>query len=442
MAETPRERLEREKTNIKEMAEDGTITANTCDHLLEYTDALDPDKARYSYEYDNGTGDYSPRTVAGYLSCLRILARDHLDLLDATPAEFNDAINIMHDEEDKSKVTLQRYQWAAIHFYRYHDHLGFDTDEVRLFKDHSEPRHDERDMFTEEEVEALRAACGETKNPPRNRAMLELLIFTGQRLSALLTLRIKDVELNPPGNDNTSYIYLNEDYEQENGGLKGATERGRKRPMFGTRKYVRDWIQYHPQGDDPEAWLFIGDPNHWKTNLDDHLARPTARQRLKQIGEIAGVGKLTNPHAFRHYCATVLYRDYELDRDTIRMLFGHVKGSTALEQVYSHLFEDDYIKKAEEKMGYREPEPCSPFTPETCPTCGELLEEGWKNCPACGENFAPTADIAESVEETKAEATTAALGGDLSEGEREGLKTLLSMIDDPAELAEKLESLE
>lgn len=442
MAESPRERLERQKNKIRSLTEDETLTPECRDALLEYADALDPKKARYDYSYENGSTEYKPRTIARYLSSLRIAAQDGLDLMDATAEDFNDLINTMHDDEGKSKVTLQGYQWAAIHFYRYHDHLGVDTDGIRLFKEKSEPRHDERDIFTEEEVNALRQACGETKNPPRNRALLELLIFTGQRLTALLTLRIKDVELDPPGNDNNSYIYLNEDYDREHGGLKGALERGRKRPMFGARKYVRDWLQYHPNGDDPEAWLFVGDPNHWKTDPDDHLSRPTADKRLRLIAEKAGVDKPANAHAFRHYCATVLYRDYEIDRDTIRMLFGHVKGSSALEEIYSHLFEDDYIQNAEEKMGYREPEPRNPFTPETCPTCGELLKDDWRNCPSCGESFAPTADIAESVEKTKDEATAAALSGDLSEGEREGLKALLSMIDDPAELAEKLESLD
>jgi hypothetical protein len=62
------------------------------------------------------------------------------------------------------------------------------------------------DMFTEDEGNALRRACGQSELPTRNRALLELLIFTGQRLGALLTLRIGDVDTRE------GYIYLNDDY--------------------------------------------------------------------------------------------------------------------------------------------------------------------------------------------------------------------------------------
>jgi integrase len=330
-------------------------------------------------------------------------------------------------------VTLIGYQCGAQAFYRYHD-LGIDPDDIHVYNDTSEPRHDERDMFTEEDVEALRRACGESQLPTRNRALLELLIFTGQRIGALLTLKIGDIDIQE------GYMYLNEEYDAENGGLKGALDRGRKRPMFGARKYVRDWIQYHPEGDDPDAWLFIGDPSHWKTDPDGHWAKVSADRVLRRIGEAAEIDKPVNAHNFRHYCATVLYRDYDLDRDTIRMLFGHKEGSTVLEETYTHLFDEDYIEKAEVKLGYREEEERNPFTPETCPTCGEILQDDWRQCPNCQEVFAPGQEaVEEMASDVQEEVTTAALSEeDLTAEERAGLKTLLEVVDDPAALAAKL----
>ena len=344
---------------------------------------------RYKYyDKDGSVKTLAPRSIDRYLSCLRIAIKDGFDPLEDTAAEFNDLMDTMHDDGGKAKTTLQGYQAAAQAFYRYHDHLGVDPDDIHNYTEKSDPRHDERDMFTEEDIKALRRAISETKMQTRNRALLELLIFTGQRISALLTLRMRDVDLEE------GYIYLNEDYDDKNGGLKNATQRGRKRPMFGAKKYVRDWIQYHPKGGDnpdPDAWLFIGDPSHWKTDPDDHWAKVSADHVLRRLKGYAEIDKPVNAHNFRHYCATVLYRDYDLDRDTIRMLLGHVRGSSALEETYSHLFDDDYIQKAEEKLGYKEKEERNPFTPETCPTCGELLGDSDKACSNCGEVFTPDA---------------------------------------------------
>ena len=441
MATTPRDLVDREEQKVESLADDGDITPECRDRLLEYADALDPKTVRHQYENPHGkTDEFSVRTVAAYLGPLRRTAADGLDLPTATADEFNDTMDAFHDDDGLSKNTLSTYQVAASHFYGYHDDLGVDREDIHVYNAPSKKKHDETDLFTEAEVDALRQACGSTQNPPRNRALLELLIFTGQRIGALLTLRVKDVELNPEGDDNNAYIYLNDEYEAEHGGLKGALARGRKRPMFGAKKYVRDWLDYHPEGDDPEAWLFVGNPNHWKTDPDGHLSHSSADHRLKQIAKEAGVEKPVNPHNFRHYCATVLYRDYDLDRDAIRMLLGHVEGSSALEEVYSHVLDGDFIEKAEEAMGYREPDESTPFTPETCPTCGELLKDGWRQCPNCQEAFGPTDDAEAFAESVENDAHTAALTEDLSADEREGLRALLAAVDDPAALAEKVGS--
>ena len=390
MATTPRDRLERQKKRVKSLPEQGECSQECVDALLEFAIALDSEKVRYKYFDESGNPkNLKPRSIDGYLSSLRLSVEAGYDLLDGSADEFNRLMDRMHDDDGKAKTTLQTYQAAAQAFYRYHDDLGVDPDDIHNYTEKSDPKYDEYDMFEEEDIDALRQACNSTKMAARNRALLELLIFTGQRLSALITLRIGDVDLQE------GYIYLNDEFDKEHGGLKNALDRGRKRPMFGAKKYVRDWIEYHPKGGqdpDPDAWLFVGNPSHWKTELDDHWAKVSADQVLRRIGDAAEIDKPVSPHNFRHYCATVLYRDYDLDRDTIRMLLGHVEGSSALEQTYSHLFDDDYIHKAEEKLGYREKEDKNPFTPETCPTCGELLGSADKACSNCGNVFAPDAE--------------------------------------------------
>ena len=212
--------------------------------------------------------------------------------------------------------------------------------------------------------------------------------------------------------------------------------------MFGARKFVRDWLEYHPEGDDDEAWLFVSDPNHGKTVPGEHFSPPSARGQLRKIGQDAGVTKPVNPHNFRHYCCTVLYRDYEVDFDTIRMLFGHAKGSRTLEATYSHVLDDDYIQSAEESLGFREETDRTPFTPDTCPTCGELLKDGWRQCPNCQEVFGPTEDIEEAAAETEEEVTKAALAEDLGADDRATLQAILEVVEDPTDLAARLADLD
>ena len=440
MASNPRDLVDRQKANVESLADEGEITTECRDALLDYTIAIDETKVKHTVADGDGNDvELALRTVSSYVRCLRIVASDtDIDLMDTTAAEFNAAMDTKHDTEDITKPSLRMYQMAAKHFFRFHGDIGVDPADINVYSGRAEPRHDETDIFTADEVDALRRACGETGSPVRNRALLELFVFSGQRIGALITLRVKDVELNPPGSD-TAYIYLNDDYDSEYGGLKGALARGRKRPIFGAKKYVRDWLQYHPNGDDPEAWLFIGDPNHWNTNPDDHIAKPTVHKQLKNIADYAGVDKPVNAHNFRHYCATVLKRDYDdVDDADVAMLFGHVEGSTTLKDTYQHLFDDDHIENLETGTGYRETDDTTSFTPDACPTCGELLKDGWRQCPNCQEVFGPTEKVEDATEDIGDAVTDAALTEDLSPEERRGLQVLLEVADDPEGLYRRL----
>ncbi|WP_254768283.1 site-specific integrase [Salinilacihabitans rarus] len=430
MATTPRDRLNREKNTIDELADVGELSRDVRDALLEWADALDGETTRRKYfDADGSEKTYAPRSIEAYLQSLRLCVERGCDLLKCSAEEFNAFIDGQHDDRGLSKTTLARYQSAARTFYRYHDTLGVDPDDIHVYSERSPPRHDEQDMFTHDEVDALREAC----ETPRDRAFLELLIFTGQRITALQTLRIRDADVQE------GVIYLNDDVD----GLKGAADRGRKRPMFGARKYVRDWLQYHPRKDDPDAPLFVGDPKNHRTNLDEPWSDPGIRQHLKRIADRAGVDKPVNPHNFRHYFVTVMKRDYDLDSDTLRSLLGVAPDSTILETVYAHVTNDEYVEKAEIAVGYREPERESPMTPDACPTCGELLKDHWRRCPSCDELFGP--DIEQLAEETDAasdDALDEALDSDdpLSAEERQAVRTVLEAIDDPVTLADELES--
>lgn len=374
MATTPRDRLDREL----EKAADHPLA----ERLHHYADALDADARRVTAADGEGEPyELKPRSVEGYLRCVRIAA-DGLDLTTANADAVND--RLLELAEDRTDSTMVTYQAALRAFYHVHDDLEVDPDALVTFNPDHNPRHDEQDMFTEEEVFDLRSAVMRTANPIRNRALFELLVYTGQRIRAIVTLRCEDIDLE------AGYFYLNDDVD----GLKGALQRGRKRPLLGARKYVRDWLDAHPTG---EGWLFVGDPNHWRTADGDHLAEPTVDQILRRVAADAGVDKPVNAHAFRHYTATVLRRDYDLGWDRIGALFGVVEGSSMPETTYSHIDDGRLVDDVAVATGHAEADDGNRLAPPVCPTCGETLKSYWRSCPACREVFAPDATTADEA---------------------------------------------
>lgn len=415
MATSPRERLDRELERIDSLEEQGELPDGLHPKLYRFARTLD--KANTAHRMKDRHGDtvaLEPRSVEVYLRCLRIVTTGGLDLLSDGASEFNALMDAWNESGKRSKRTLNTYQAAARRFYRCFD-LGVDPSDITTFRAEALPKHDEADMFTEDEVWALRRACGRTRMPTRNRAFLELLIFSGQRIRALLTLRRRDVDVE------TGHLYLNDEVD----GLKGALRRGRRRPIFGARKYVRDWLEAHPF-DDPGAWLFVGDPNHWKTDLDDHWAGPTADQVLRRIGTDAGVDKPVNAHNFRHYCVTVLRRDYDRDWEEINALVGVVKGSDLPKTTYSHIGDDALTENIEEAMGYKESEESNRFAPPVCPTCAEVLKPHWRECPSCRELFAP--DGRELQDDAKDELAESLGVEDLTAKDRERAAAVLKRL--------------
>jgi integrase len=337
--------------------------------LLELADALDKENPRTKYvDPDGERAEYASGTVYQYINIIkRWYDLTEFDFLTAVAPDINTLAADMdtgdHPESPDggySRQTVNKFLSASKAFYHYHDDLEPAHDEIEMFKKKSEPAYDSRDMFTREEVNELRDAMGN----PRHRALLEMLIFTGQRIRAIQTLRVKDFDLDG------GYYYLNNEVE----GLKGATKRGRKRPLFGAREYVRDWLDYHPRSDDPDAWVFVGDPSNPQVDLENPINKRSIVRILKNAAEEAGIEKSVSPHKFRHYFVTVMKRDYDMNDDTIKFLLGHAESSNVMNTTYKHVKNEDYIEKAEVATGAKEPDNTNPHTPPSCPVCGEVLE--------------------------------------------------------------------
>jgi len=418
MVTSKRQRYESYREKIKGLADDGVMTTEERDTILEFLDAKDPESSLVPHDDTKADG-----TISRYAySMKRIVELSDFELSDTTEMEIN---RLMEDirqgridgvkEGGLSKGSVRNHQTALRKYYEYHDDLGIDKDDIIVFKNDHSPV-DERDVFDKEDIQALREAA----THPRDAALVDLLLYTGQRISAILNLRLKDMK------PEDGIFYLN----TENGDMKGADG---KRPLLLAEKSVREWKRKHPC-DDPEAHFIT----HWQdtTNQDyshgDRLDNSSILRVLRTIGKRADVDKPVNPHSFRHSFVTIAKRNYEMDNDTIKRLIGHDESSTVMETTYAHITDDDVIDKAERAAGIKDEEPESPLTPDVCDNCQEPIPiDDAKACPSCGIVFTPDAKAVEdSVEETLWEAK----GEAETEVEENAVNVMKQLLDENPEI--------
>lgn len=367
------------------------LPAVDADPILEVLDALDETKGTPIYRPNGRIETKTNNTLRTYAARLRLVAGELDTPLLELPTE--DVAGSMDDLADGTADvapsggyadgTLTQYRAALVAFYRYHD-TAVDADRIPLpasARDDS-GAFDGREMFDEDEVDRLREAVTDT----RTRALLELMIYTGQRLRVIQRLTVDHVDLYD-GSTGTIRI-------PDVDGTKGASG---KRPLLGARRYVRDWLNLHPCPDDRDAALITTSPgNSNRGEPGEPLATSTIRYHLKRLADEAGIDRdRMYPHHFRHYFTTVAKRDFGMDDAHIRKLRGDSPGSRVMETTYQHLSDEDAIRAAEEASGMvdeDDEEDATAFTPPVCPTCERVLSRGAKACQDCGEVFRPDAE--------------------------------------------------
>ncbi|QIO22412.1 tyrosine-type recombinase/integrase [Haloarcula sp. JP-L23] len=377
-SEKPRIRYENQRETIIDQ-----FTTEDADAILEFLDAYDPNLE--TPRPPEGDQTKAITTLYNYARDLTKVG-ECIDtpLTQATADHLNDTFKALyrgtHPEAKDggySQNTVRAYQNNTVKFYSYYDGEPVDPDDLFRYSRDQTPV-DERDMFTEDEIEAMRDEI----EHPRDRAIFELLLNTGQRVSAIQKLRVKDIDVDE------GLLYLN----HEEGQHKNA--RG-KRPLLGAEQACREWLRYHPTGE-PDDY-FITQRDDFRGPGKDpgsQLHTTNIWRAVKKIADKAGVEKDANPHAFRHNFATICAGDYDMSPDTIKHLLGHSDSSTTFEEVYKHISDGTYVEKAEVAAGKREEkEEDDRLSPNIC-HCGQSLPSDAKACHACGTVYAPDAQAA------------------------------------------------
>ena len=170
-------------------------------------------------------------------------------------------------------------------------------------------------LLTENEVLQLIKAPN-TKKPLgfRDRTMLELLYATGLRVSELVKLEVKQVNLNQG--------YLR---------VMGKGDKERLVPMGNTAKR---WMKNYLNGPIHEI---LGDRQSdclFPTRTSTSISRQAFWQIIKKYALKVGINAELSPHSLRHAFATHLI-NHGADLRVVQMLLGHSDLSTT--QIYTHI---------------------------------------------------------------------------------------------------------
>ena len=251
------------------------------------------------------------------------------------------------------------------------------------------------DILSVEEVMRMIRACEYEASPitcKRNKAIIGLLYETGIRAGELLNIKLKDVT------------------PTEFGGFAlSVTGKTGSREVYAidSAHYIREWLNVHPQVNNPEAPLFINLVQ--RSGEVKPLDKDAVLLIVKIAAKRAGIDKRVYPHLLRHSRATHLVK--HLSEQTTKKLMGWSKTSSML-QTYIHLSGRDIESEVLSLYGLK---------PKETPTIGI------KKCPRCGKVNPPDVAYCEC-------------GNPLLEGVK--MLRLLDKVETVDTLNEKIQKLE
>lgn len=228
-------------------------------------------------------------------------------------------------EEDNSDATIARFTSAVRTFYKFLLQERLTKTDPTAYLETRRAWQSLPHFLTPQEVDSLllQPDLG-TEIGIRDRAMLEVLYATGLRVSELIGLTIKDLDL-------------------ETGILNCLGKGSKQRRVPLGRSAIAYLQKYWPArmklaGEKSSDLLFI-----------EQGARRMTRQRfwklIKDYGKQAGIEYIT-PHILRHSFATALLSN-GADLRSVQMLLGHSDIGTT--QIYTHVT-DEHLKKAYTKF--------------------------------------------------------------------------------------------
>ena len=200
----------------------------------------------------------------------------------------------------------------------------------------------------------------------RDRACIKTLFESCNRVREHLSLTVGDVI-------------------EDDGGLMlntTITKTGRKifqKPIDLSEADLREWLEVHPKGDDPDAPLWIRIDGRKPLEAMDYFY---LRKLLRVLGKKSGVSdkKKVNPHNFRHGALT--YYSGFMSDSQVKYMAGWTQGTRMLD---TYLHPDlQNIRDAKNKaMGKNVKQAPQEELTKACPHCGKEQDKSRTSCAFC-----------------------------------------------------------
>lgn len=218
------------------------------------------------------------------------------------------------------------------------------------------------DLLTTDEMDRIMAAC----RHPRDKALITILADSGMQIGALISCRIKNVELNQYG----AIIYISRTSKSR----KTAKPKGI--PITWSTGFLNQWLSVHPLRDDPEAPLWVT-----LNKNQESMSYKTARSSILAIVKRAGIKKRVNPHSFRHKAITSWILD-GLNEQEVKHRAGWSKGSMQMLKIYANFTDHEINDNIFEHYGLKT-EKKRLVTLDHCPRCDNVMRQSDKYCSQC-----------------------------------------------------------
>ncbi len=216
-------------------------------------------------------------------------------------------------------------------------------------------------LLTKEDVDKLLNAAA----IPRDKALISVLYETGCRIGELLGLRIRNMRFD----ENGAVLHLD-----------GKTGPRRIRIIHSVPTLL-NWIDNHPQREDPAAyiWITVGTRNRFNP-----MSYQAVHFMLNKTALKAELRKSCNPHIFRHSRATFLAT--HLTEAQMKEYFGWTQSSE-MAAIYVHLCGRD-VDSALLRLAGRsttQPELEADRLVKTCEVCKHQNPPESRRCVQCGK---------------------------------------------------------
>jgi len=214
-------------------------------------------------------------------------------------------------------------------------------------------------LLTPEDVKVIVARA----ENERDRALLQVFFEGAFRPGELLTMKVGSVEFGE------NYCLASVD---------GKT--GVKRvPLVVSCMPLSEWLQKHPERDNPEAPLWASLSNNAK---GEAMSYYDFRKLLKELARKAGIKKDVWPYLFRHSCLTSLAKVFTESR--LELYAGWVQGSKMARR-YVHFSARDLEEAVLEIHGLKQPGGTDTLLRLVeCPRCKRKNQPDSVRCSYCG----------------------------------------------------------